>query len=140
MDIERRASSTAAPDQVWAFMSDLDAWAEVLPTVDRMERDGPSAPHGVGTAYFVDQPKLRRARWEVTEWKPGMAFTWTSSAPGLRMVATHEVSATPSGGTEIVLGMQWSGLLSGLLGKMYGRMAGSYMETEATIFAARAEE
>ncbi len=36
--------------------------------------------------------------------------------------------------------MHWSGLLSGLLGKIYGRMAGSYMETEAATFAARAEE
>ena len=139
MDIERRATSEAAPDQVWAVMSDLDAWPEVLPTVDKVERDGPAAPYGVGTAYYVEQPKLRRARWEVTEWTPGKAFTWTSSAPGLSMTATHEVFATPSGGSEIVLGMHWSGLLSGLLGRVYGRMARSYMETEAATFAARAE-
>ena len=139
MDLERRATSKAAPDQVWEVISDLDAWPEVLPTVNRVERDDPAAPLGVGTAYYVEQPKLRRARWEVTEWKPGKAFTWTSSAPGLTMTATHEVSATPSGGTEIVLGMHWSGLLSGLLGMLYGRMARDYMETEAATFAARAE-
>ena len=140
MDIEHRASSKAAPDQVWAVLSDLDAWPEVLPTVDRVEREGPAAPHGVGTAYYVEQPRLRRARWEVTEWTPGKGFTWTSSAPGLSMTATHEVSATPSGGTEIVLGMHWSGLLSGPLGLLYGRMTRSYMEAEAAAFAARAEQ
>ena len=140
MDVEHRATSKAAPEQVWAVISDVDAWPEVLPTVNRVERDGPAAPHAVGSAYYVEQPKLRRARWEVTEWKPGRAFTWTSSTPGLSMIATHEVSATPSGGTEIVLGMHWSGLLSGLLWRLYGRRARSYIETEAAAFAARAEE
>ncbi|HWM75847.1 MAG TPA: SRPBCC family protein [Nocardioides sp.] len=140
MNIEQRATSTATPDQVWAVLSDLDAWPEVLSTVDRVEREGPAAPHGVGTAYYVEQPKVRRARWEVTEWKPGRSFTWTSSAPGLSMTATHEVAPTPSGGTEIVLGMHWSGPLAGLLGLVYGRLVRRYMKTEATAVAARAEE
>src|SRR5688500_15762833 len=139
MDIERRATSKATPDQVWAVMSDLEAWPEVLSTVDKVERDGPAGPHGVGTAYYVEQPKVRRARWEVTEWTPGKSFTWTSSAPGLRMTATHEVVPTTSGGAEIVLGMHWSGWLSGLLARLYGSMTKSYMETEAATFAARAE-
>jgi len=140
MNEEQRATSTATPDQVWAVLSDLDAWPEVLPTVDRVERDGPAEPHGVGTAYYVEQPRVRRARWEVTEWKPGRSFTWTSSAPGLSMTATHEVAPTPSGGAEIVLGMHWSGPLAGLLGLVYGRLTRSYMKTEAATFAARAEE
>lgn len=138
MKIERRGTSDATPDRVWAALSDLDAWPEWLPTVTRLEREDPDAPHGVGGAYRLEQPRLPRARWVVTEWTPGEGFTWTSSGPGVTTTATHELAPTPSGGTEIVLGITWSGPLSWPLGVLYGRLTKRYLETEVAALAHRA--
>ena len=140
MIIERRVTSEATPDQVWAVLSDLDAWPQWLPTVTRLEREDPDAPHGVGAAYLLDQPKLRRARWVITQWSPGANFTWATSASGFTMTATHQLSPTSSGGTEIALGIATSGPLSPVLGLLYGRLTRRYIETEAASLASRAAE
>ncbi len=132
--------TTADPEQVWAVMSDLDAWPEWLPTVDSVKREDPHKPHGVGAAYRLKQPRLPRARWVVTKWEPGHGFTWTSSAPGVTTTATHQLTPLDGGGTEIVLGITWSGPLAGLLGLLLGRLTRRYVDTEAASLAERAEK
>ena len=138
MPIQSRITTTATADRVWSVLSELDAWPQWLPTVNRLEREDPDAPHGVGAAYRLEQPRLPRARWVVTEWTPGEGLTWTSSGPGVTTTATHELGPAPSGGTEIVLGISWSGPLGGLLGLLYGRLTRRYLETEVAALADRA--
>lgn len=138
MRIERRTTSDAAPDRVWAVLSDLDAWPHWLPTVTRVEREDPVVAPGVGAAYVVEQPRLPRTRWEVTEWVPGRSFTWTSSSPGVTSTATHELVPTATGGTEIVLAITWTGPASRILGLLYGRLTRRYLETETAALSERA--
>lgn len=121
------------------MLSDLDAWPEWLPTVTELKREDAGAPHGVGAAYLLRQPRLPRARWVVSEWEPGQGFTWTSSGPGVTTTATHELTPTADGGTEIVLDIAWSGALGGLFGLLYGRLTRRYLETEVAALAERAE-
>lgn len=64
MRIERRATTDTPADRVWATLSDLDAWPDWLSSVDRLDREDPDAPHDVGAAYLLDQPRLPgRAGW-----------------------------------------------------------------------------
>jgi uncharacterized protein YndB with AHSA1/START domain len=140
MSLQSRSTTTADPERVWAVLSDLDAWPEWLPTVDTLEREDADKPHGVGAAYLLKQPRLPRARWVVTHWEPGQGFTWASSGPGVTTTATHRLTPTPEGGTEIDLGITWSGPLSGLLGLLLGRLTRRYIDTEATALADRAAQ
>jgi len=74
----------------------------------------------------------------VSEWKPGKGFTWTSSGPGVTTTATHELGPAPSGDTEIVLGITWSGPLGWLFGLLFGRLTRRYLETEVAALVDRA--
>jgi hypothetical protein len=138
MAIRTRTTTAADPGRVWAVLADLDAWPEWLSTVDTLEREDPEKPHGVGAAYLLKQPRLPRARWVVTHWEPGKGFTWVSSAPGVTTTATHELTPTSEGGTEIDLEIAWSGPLAGLLGLLLGRLTRRYVDTEAASLAERA--
>jgi len=135
--IEHHITADATPEQVWAVLSDLDAWPEWLPTVVHLEREHPETPHGVGAGYLLNQPRLASARWVITDWKPGRGFTWTSSGSLVSTTATHELSATPSGGTEIELGIEWSGPLSKPLGLLARRPSRRHLEEEADALVAR---
>jgi uncharacterized protein YndB with AHSA1/START domain len=138
MALRTLTTTTADPARVWAVLSDLDAWPEWLPTVDTLTREEPGRPHGVGAAYLLKQPRLPRARWVVSRWEPGKGFTWTSSGPGVTTTGTHDLTPTPDGGTEIVLGIRWTGLLGGLFGLIFGRLTRRYIDTEAASLAERA--
>lgn len=137
--MQSRTTTTADPDRVWTMLSDLDAWPRWLPTVERLEREEPDRPHGVGAAYLLKQPRLPRARWVVTQWEPGKGFTWTSSAPGITTTATHELTPTSDGGTAIVLGITWTGPLAAPFRLLLGRLTRRYVDTEAASLADRAE-
>jgi uncharacterized protein YndB with AHSA1/START domain len=138
MTLHSRTTTTADPERVWAVLSDLDAWPEWLPTVDTLEREEPNRPHGVGAAYLLKQPRLPRARWVVTWWDPGTGFAWRSSGPGVTTTATHDLTPTADGGTEIVLAITWTGPLGGLFGLLLGRLTRRYVDTEAASLAERA--
>lgn len=137
--MEVRRTTTATPEQVWAALSDLDGWPSWLPTVDTLTRVDADRPHEVGAEYVLKQPKLPKARWVITRWEPGRRFDWTSRAPGVTSVATHTLTPTDGGGTEIVLTFDWRGPFSGLTRLMWGRLAKQYVETEAASLAERAE-
>nr|BFF27099.1 hypothetical protein GCM10025732_50640 [Glycomyces mayteni] len=69
-----------APAEVWAVMSELDRWAELLPTVGGVERLSGPGPIDVGARFRVAQPGLATAVYEVTEWRPGQGFTWAATS------------------------------------------------------------
>ncbi len=131
--------TSATPDELWPILSDLRRWPEWLPTVDTAEPATPQTPDGVGAAYDLSQPRLPRARWTVTDWRPGAGFTWTSRALGVTSVGHRELRSTAGGRTEIVLAIDWSGPASWLVRLGYGRLTQRYLDTEAAALAARAE-
>ena len=138
MNLETRTTTNAAPERVWAVLSDLDAWPEWLPTVDSLEREESGRPHEVGAAYMVKQPRLPRARWVITDWRAGEGFVWESRTLGARTTGTHDLAPTADGGTEIVLGVEWNGPLAGLARLMFGRLTQRYIDAESAALAERA--
>ncbi len=138
MTLETRTTTNAAAERVWAVLADLDAWPDWLPTVDSLEREDPDRPHEVGAAYLVKQPRLPKARWVITDWRAGKGFVWESKTPGARTTGTHRLRSTSDGGTEILLGVEWTGPLAGVARLMFGRLTQRYIETEAAALAERA--
>jgi hypothetical protein len=120
----------ANPVDIWSVLADVESWPTWTPTMLQIE---PLTSGGlrVGSRYRVTQPKLRPGIYEVTECKPGHAFTWVQKAPGATLVADHRFLASDATGTEVELSFATQGPLGGILGRMYGKLIAEYIATEA---------
>ena len=138
--MKRTAHSAAPRAAVWAVLADLTGWPRWLPTVRSVIPESPGAQDGLGTTYLVRQPRLGTARWTITEWSPQRSFTWEARRPGVRTTATHRLEPAPEGGTNITLGITWTGLLAWLAKAAFGRLTRRYLAIEATSLAAEAQK
>lgn len=129
----------ANPGRVWALVSDVERWGEMLPTMQRVTRIGPQGPTGVGSRFEVRQPGVPKAVYEITAWEPGAGFTWAAASPGVRTTATHSV--TPyDGGSRLVLGIEWSGPLARVVRLLLASKVARMVVQEADTFARLAEQ
>ena len=112
-------------------------WPARIPTVDRVERldDGPLA---VGARTRLAQPKLPEAVWTVTELTSGVAFTWTSTSPGVRITASHAVEPSPEG-CRLTLAVDLAGWLAPVGWLTTKSLTQRYVQTEAASIKAAAE-
>lgn len=132
-------SARTTPDVLWSLMADLERWAELLPTIDTVERlDDEDTPIGVGSRFRVKQPGLAPANFEVTEWRPGSGFTWEAPGPGVRTRATHTL-AHQDGLTLLRLGIEWTGPLAWLIRILLRGKTRRFLALEADTFVRLAE-
>lgn len=127
----------ALPERVWDVVVDVERWPEWIPTVDSVERldEGPLA---LGSRTRLKQPRLSPAVWVVTELTKGSSYTWESKAPGVTVVAAHDVEPHPDG-TRLTLALTVSGPLSWLGWLMTKSLTRRYVETEAASIKAACE-
>lgn len=145
MDARSAGGTVAGPEVVWSVLSAVEDWPRWMPTVTAVERvqargEGPHCGGGigVGSTFEVAQPRLGRGLWVVTEWVPGLSFTWVSLRPGVRTTATHRIGAE-EGGTGIELGITWEGPGAWFVRAMFGRMTQHYTDLELSSLVAAAE-
>jgi hypothetical protein len=67
----------------------------------------------------------------VTQLDPSGRFEWIARSPGLRMTGDHVVTPESPTGARVVLRFGFSGLLGGLVGKVYGPLVRDYIAQEA---------
>jgi uncharacterized membrane protein len=121
----------APPQQVFAVLCDVERWPQWTPTMSSVQRLDQGA-FAVGSSVRVHQPKLRATVWKVTEIQPQRNFTWVTRSPGLRMQAGHLVEPSGSGsGSRVSLTFEISGILAGLVARMYGALIEEYVRTES---------
>lgn len=127
----------APPATVWAVMSDVERWHEWTASITSVERlDG--GPMGVGSRGKVRQPKLPVAVWKVSDWQPGVGFSWVNRSPGLRVTGKHYVVAAP-GGSRATLGIEIEGLFAAVLAWLTGAITVRYIAMEAAGLKQRSE-
>lgn len=130
----------AAPERVWAVMTDVERWPEWTPSMTRVERLEPG-PLRLGCRTRVEQPQLRPAIFtvtELTELPARRSFTWRMTGPGVVGVATHLVE--PSGtGARATLSVTFSGLLGRLVARLYRALTERYLALEAQGLKRRSE-
>jgi hypothetical protein len=137
MQYEVTAQINAPMDAVWATMVDVDRWPEWNRYISGLKRlNGGS--FGEGTLVRIRQPSLLPARWLVTDFTPGRAFTMRSRTTGVIRKKDHELRDT-GGGTEIRVAMIDFGPTAPLIAMMRGQVIREYIDMEAWGLKARVE-
>jgi hypothetical protein len=98
--------------------------------------DGPLA---VGSRVEVSQPKIPTGTYTVTALEPRRQFTWEQRQPGSTVAAHHECTPLPDGGTRVELAVVMTGMLGGVVGRLYRKLTDRYLAMEAAGLKARAE-
>jgi uncharacterized protein YndB with AHSA1/START domain len=128
----------AAPEAVWDVLVDVTQWPSWLPTTNAVRRLD-HGPFGFDSAAEVRQPRLPRNVWRVTEFEPGRRFEWSTRSPGVEIRGDHLVEPLDGGRSRVTLKTETSGLLSGLLGLLYGTLNQRYITLEALSLKRRCE-
>ncbi|MEP6729076.1 MAG: SRPBCC family protein [bacterium] len=131
------ADIAASADRVWQVMIDVERWHEWTASIASVTLlDG--SPLAVGRRAKIRQPKLPAAVWRVTAIEPGRSFTWISVAPGIRVVAKHQIEPTAFG-CRASLSLDIEGPFGGLLGRLTGDITRYYLGLEAAGLKQRSE-
>jgi uncharacterized protein YndB with AHSA1/START domain len=125
----------APPGPVWEVLFDVVKWPEWTPTVNAVERldDGPL---GVGSRARIQQPRLPRAVWEVSEVVPGRSFSWEAKGPGMKTIGRHEV-VPDKGGSAVRLSIEQTGPMGAVAALVWRKLTQRYIELEAESLDAR---
>ena len=137
MRIEHQAEITAPPEAVWRLTTDIERWPDLLDAMTSLRRLD-EGPLRVGSSARIKQPGQPERTWTVTELAAPNRFVWETHGLGMRMVATHDIAATASG-CRNTLGIELSGPVGSVMGRLVGKRIGETIAAESTVFTAEAE-
>lgn len=135
MRVEVTKAVPARTATVWEILVDVERWPQWTASMHRVALERPLA---VGTTVLIDQPRLPRVRWTVTEVDPGRSFTWRSTLPGSHTDATHRVTDAGDGTSVVTLTVEQGGPVGAVVGRLYRRLTRRYVQMEADGLAAEA--
>jgi uncharacterized membrane protein len=126
-------------ERVWTVLVDVERWPQWTPTVTRVERLE-SGALAIGSRTKIWQPGLMANTWRVTALDEGIGvFTWETSRPGIKIVATHRASVTPEG-VRVTLALDYKGLLGALMAWQLKDLNWDYLTKEGQGLKARCEQ
>ena len=130
----------AAPvERVWEVLTDVERWPDWTDSVTGA-RLLDERPLRVGSRVELSQPRIPTGAYTVTALEPYRSFSWEQRQPGSTVVAHHECTPLPEGGTRVELRVVMSGALGGIVGRLYRRLTDRYLAMEAAGLKARSEE
>jgi uncharacterized membrane protein len=138
MRFDDEVTINAAASNVWRTYADVERWPEWTASVRSVRYE-----HGdtleSGARVRIEQPKLPKAAWEVTQVEPGRSWTWVSRAPGIRTTAIHTVEPINEQTTRVQQTLVQDGPLGAIFGRIYGKLTRRYLATEAAGLKRRCE-
>lgn len=120
----------ATPATVWRTLTDVESWPAWTASMTKVERLQ-AGDLDVGSTARVTQPKLKAAVYTVTVCEPGKSFVWEMKATGVKVRASHIVEDRGEGHARMILGIEQTGALSGLISMLYGKLTRQYVSMEA---------
>ena len=130
MRFEKSIEIDAPQQRVWAVLSNLEAWPQIVETVDTVEPLTPR-PFTTGSRVRLKQPKLPQGIWEITVWDEPSYFEWTQKASGVTTEAGHRVEPLENDRSRLTLTLDMRGLLVPIIGRFYKDLTNRYMQLEA---------
>jgi uncharacterized protein YndB with AHSA1/START domain len=137
MQYEIDVEIDAAPETVWAVLTDIERWPTWTESMARVERLG-DGELSTGSMARVKQPRLPVSVWTVNEYEPGTYFSWVAKIPGITTVGAHEVT-TVNGSTNVRLSLHQTGALAPIVGLFLSRRSRRYVDMEANGLKRRCE-
>ena len=134
---ERTVEVAAPPSRVWEVMSEVSKWPEWTPSIISVE--APSGPMQLGSEADVQAKGTPKARWKVTDWRPGEGFTWETKVRGARTIAGHEIRAIGDGKSRVTLSIEIPGLMAALFRPFIGKQIVENLELESQGLKKRSE-
>jgi uncharacterized membrane protein len=136
----RTSARVEAPaDVVWQVLSDVERMPAWTSSMSRVTILGPEPAIVVGSRVEIEQPGLPTAVWEVDGLTEGRGFSWSSSTPGVRTSAAHQITPLPDGACEVTLAIAQSGMLAGLTNLVVGSRSRELVDTELAGLKAESE-
>jgi uncharacterized protein YndB with AHSA1/START domain len=137
MHFETTVEIAAPAERVWEVLTDVDHWPDMSPSITRVDRiQGASLEPGARVR--IKQPRMAAMTWQVTDLQPGRSFAWQAANPGILTIGTHDVRETPTG-TAVTLGIEHSGPLAPIVGRLTLGRTRRYVGMEAAGLKQRSE-
>lgn len=133
---EHTESTTATPEQIWAYYTDTDSAPSWDPLVAKIEINGPFAVGTTGTNTSSTGQKVKFIISELTLYR---GYTEVNTLPFARLAWTHQITPT-STGCVFTHGVILSGPLSGLYALLLGRSFKQGMPVASRNLAHRVEQ
>ncbi len=130
MRFETTIEIASPPERVWSTLLDVARWSEWTESVSEI-RWASGGDLAVGATARIKQPKMPALRWEVSAVDAGRSFTWWTKSPGVKTVASHALEPLDGGRTRVTLGIDQSGPLAGLVGRLAAGQTRRYIQMEA---------
>lgn len=128
----------APADLVWNVFADVEHWPQWTPSVTRLiGLDGSEL--AVGRRFQIDQPRMPRLVWTVTEITPHRSWTWVQRSPGGLTTARHDVVETAPDATVVTQSLEQRGIIGAAVGLVLRNMTCRYLAMEARGLKSRSE-
>jgi uncharacterized membrane protein len=124
---------------VWQVLSDVERMPAWTSSMTRVTILGAEKRIAVGSRVEIEQPGLPKATWEVDSLTEGRGFSWSSSMPGVRTGAAHQIAPVSDVACEVTLAVAQSGMLAGLTNLVLGTKGREFVDTELAGLKAEAE-
>jgi hypothetical protein len=130
--------TAAGPDATWDALVDVVTWPRWTASMTAVERldDGPLR---VGSRARIKQPGFPWLVWEVSDLRPGVEFTWFTTAPGTRTEGRHLLERNPDGTTRITLIIDQTGPVGVVFGALTKGKTRRFLALEAAGLKAASE-
>jgi carbon monoxide dehydrogenase subunit G len=129
MEVHAARHVNAPPEKLWALVTNLDGFADVIASIESVERLDGGSGFGLGTKWRETRVMFGRTATEdmwVAEIEPGRSYVVEAASHGAEYRTTQSVEPVDGGGSRLAL--SFSGKPVSALAKVMSATVGRFFE------------
>jgi hypothetical protein len=139
MQVVKSVRIAARREHIWEVLSDVTRWSEWTESITDIRFFGADSL-ALGNRVEIRQPRIPRAIWCVTKFRPPEGFTWESHAHGAHTVGKHWIKIDNDGiHCVVVLTLEQTGLVAAVMRPFMIKRVRAYLDMEAEGLKKRCE-